>query len=289
MKKCCCIGLTLLLCLFLTAALADAAPADPEQTVDLLTLQAMGIAPADMTAEGECAGGELYALMTGAARLKSGSEPTWSTLPDWVAYAGDDQPVSRLITARLLFECYEQMGNAIDPSQEPVAYANGNKTMSCGEYGGPGDCPDFELFSPDVEGWHQTPSDWHNDPSEWFVNFIMRHKSLLDNGYVMDLAADERFRPNDALTRGEAVTAVLRLYCSFGSWQDALAARTEAGQAYYASIDAQPVTFRSALLTDSVRTVLHKAEDAPIYEPELSRVYALHIVGSKLLDGRMES
>ena len=76
MKKLCCIGIALLLCVMLTVSLAqEQSPTDTEQTVDLLTLQALGIAPADMTAEGECTLDELYVLMTGAARLKSGKEP----------------------------------------------------------------------------------------------------------------------------------------------------------------------------------------------------------------------
>lgn len=161
--------------------------------------------------------------MTGAARPKSGKEAQWSTLPECVEHGGGDAHVTRLLVARLLFECYEQMGNTIKPDTEPVSYANGMITLQGNVWAAQAECTDYDVVMnhmAEVEGWHHN-GDWHTAPSEWFVGFAMRQKSRLDNGYMMELTDDDRFRPLDALTRGEAATAVLRLYCSFGRYSDA--------------------------------------------------------------------
>lgn len=60
MKKLCCIGISLLLCIMLGAAFAqEQTQTDAEQTVELLTLQMLGIAPVEMNAGGECMMDEL--------------------------------------------------------------------------------------------------------------------------------------------------------------------------------------------------------------------------------------
>ena len=199
--------------------------------------------------------------------------------------------MTRLVAARLLFECFEQMGNKINPEIEPVNYSNSMITLQGTEWASAEQCADYEQFGPNyadtIEGWHITPDNWHNGPSEWFVSFIIRHTSRLDGGYVMELT-DDHYRPFEPLTHGEAATAMLRLYCSSGQYRDAQKARVAASESYYASIGAEQAELHTDLLASIVRKVLHKANDAPVYKPELSRIYTLHIAGQKLLDGRLD-
>lgn len=214
MKKICTTLLSLLLLLYpLLAGAEETTPITNEQRIDFLTAVSLDIVPEGMDPGAPCTFSEFYAMLNAAVKLKAGKAAEWYT---WPSNGEDSDPLPRVYAARLLYEGAMQMGYEMVPTQEPQKNAVGKLSINGNNYAAEGDVADYDLFNwtwaREDAGVDAVMGDWTTYPTDWFVGYAIRQESSRTGRKVMELTADDRFRPFEPLTHADAAAAVLRLY-----------------------------------------------------------------------------